>query len=337
MHILCLERKPIPIFTASYTQKYTWYTRYHADVEYECEIIPLSTDDPLYFMFEYEESIVTDCHSDVTTAHTYFISKDNEIIATNSTLSSGDDKKVAAKNSSKNNCTSSSEESFCDDETVIVQLELTNNHTLSYLEEGTRVYVRTKARHHDDCYSNCCRENETSESVTVATADNTASNSTCTPEENKGIINSKNNCSESGIKTESWCVPTFSATNRSHPNVGQPVFANSSTFSNSTIRARSSSSDSDSWSAYGGGVGAAALPYVSTKVAIAIILIIISVITLFLIVKYFLQPKPKKQEPKPKKQDPKPKKQDPKHKHNIMLMFWILLFGFWVYYVVLVV
>ena len=144
MHLLCLERKPVPIFTASYTQKYTWYTCYRAD---ECEIIPLSTDDPLhtYFMFEYEESIVTD--SDVTTAHTCFMSKDNEtMIATNSTLSHctfEDNKKLAAKNSSKNNCANNSEES---------QLELTNKRTWAYVDDGTRIilYAFSKARYHDN-------------------------------------------------------------------------------------------------------------------------------------------------------------------------------------------
>ena len=301
MHILCLERKPVPIFTASYTQKYTWCTRYHADVEYECEIIPLSTDDPLHFMFEYEESIITD--SDVTTAHTYFLSKDNKtMIATNSTLSyytSGDNKKVAAKNSSKNSCTNNSEESSHDDETIIAQLELTNNHTLAYLDDGTRVHARSKARHHDDCYSNCCRDNVTVATVTLS--DSTASNSTSTPEE-KEIVSSKNNCSEIGDKTESCCVPyTFSVSNQSYPKVMQPVFANSSTFSNSTIRARSSSSDSWLGSSACGAGAFAAVPLLSSDVALPIIIVIVLVIieTLLLIVivdfvnKYFLQPKPK--------------------------------------------
>ena len=303
MHILCLERKPVPVFTASYTQKYTWYTCCHAD---ECEIIPLSNDDPLhtYFMFEYEESIVTD--SDVTTAHTCFMPKDNETNSTLSHCTSGDNKKVAAKSSSKNSSTNSSEESFHDDETIIAQLELTNNRTLAYLDDGTRVYARSKARHHDDCYSNCYQDDETS--VTAATAtlsDNTASNSTCTPEQNKGIVSSKNNCFKSGNKTESWCVPTFSATNHSYPKVMQPMFANSSTFSNSTIRACSSSSNSRSGSS-ACGAGTAAVPFLYSDDAISIIIVIFTVIIAILLLliivyfvkKYFLQPKPKKQDPK---------------------------------------
>ena len=321
MHVLCLERKPVPIFTASYTQNYTLCTHYCADMlqpECECETIPLSTDDPLhaYFMFEYEEIMVTIPVSDrnitESDAHVYFTSKDNKTMTNyDSTLShctSGEsNKKVDAKDSSKNSSTNNSEESFRDDETLIAQLELTNNRTLAYLDDNTRIHARNSSMDHHSS-GNSCQDNETS--VTVTTVDNSTSKSTFTSEENEGIVAkviSKNNCSESDIddKTQSWCVPTsytFSDRSMDTNRMSAHAFANSSTFSNNTTRAGSSSSSSGSGSpAYAAGAGAI-VPFLDSDVAISIIIVIIALLLLLLIVylikKYFGQPKPKRQDPK---------------------------------------